>query len=113
MPAVTRLDILEHLMRVTDPDTAVLADVAAQQHGWAAAVGLELPDPTIVLRSGTPLASKVTGCELFPRWRDLTPPRERSAWEELVFYRHLIVAGPSEDPLRELEQLRQRFMSDA
>ena len=114
-PTVTRAELIEQVMRMSDDDRLVIPflDVVAGSTEILTATGRLLASPPSPFLLGTPLAVWVepgTRCE--PLWRGLLPQRERSLWADLEFLRAIVgIDAGGHDigfccPYEELEHLR-------
>jgi len=114
-PTVTRAELIEQVMRMSDDDRLVIPflDVIAGSTEILTATGRLLASPPSPFPLGTPLAVWVepeTRCE--PLWRGLLPQRERSLWGDLEFLRAIVGIDTGGDdisfccPYEELEHLR-------
>ena len=115
LPIAKRSELIEQVMRMTDDDRIVIPflDATAGSTEILSATGRLLASPPSPFPLGSPLAVWVEpSTTLKLQWRSLLPTRERSMWDDLVFYRSIMgdMSCEAENefccPYEELEHLR-------
>lgn len=97
------LELVEHLMRLTNDETLLLAALAAPDlAALRAELGSVLPSLASTVPGGSPLAVVLGYGSLLPAWRLLVDPVPMSLWSELELMRTLGQTSPAEHPLAEL-----------
>lgn len=97
------LELVEHLMRLTNDETLLLAALAAPDIATLRAeLGSILPSLVSSVPGGSPLAVVLGYGVLLPAWRRLVDPAPMSLWSELELMRTLGQTSPAEHPLAEL-----------
>jgi hypothetical protein len=97
------LELVEHLMRLTNDETLLLAALAAPDlAALRAELGSVLPSLAATVPGGSPLAVVLGYGSLLPTWRLLVDSVPMSLWSELELMRTLGQTSPAEHPLAEL-----------
>jgi len=100
-------EFVEHLMRLTDDETLLLAPISAPDlFSLRAALGSILPSLATAIPGGSPVAVVLGYGALDPNWRSSVEPVSMSLWEELGLMRSLGLTSPAPDPLTELLSAR-------
>lgn len=104
---VLYVELVEHLMRLTNDETLLLAPLAAPDlSSLRAALGFVIPNLSSTVPGGSPLAVVLGYGLLHPKWRLLVDPVPMSLWSELELMRTLGSTSPAAHPLAELLSAR-------